>query len=121
MRAELDLHGMLTLMLPDAGPGLSTRLWTVRAHRAEMAEEWHRRLPELREMPRETFVPAGPASSAVPRRGDITVAVSALRALIDRYTAWASVAVGPADGPVAATLERGVRLAEQDIDALTGP
>ncbi|MEO6987992.1 MAG: hypothetical protein ABI239_05020, partial [Aquihabitans sp.] len=61
---ELRLHQMMSDLLgtatvapvPSVSIPSASKLWTVRAHRAEVAEAWHRRLPELREFPRPDFV-----------------------------------------------------------------
>ena len=122
-RAELDLHQRLTEVLAaGAGPERSPMLWAVRAHRAEIAEAWHRRLPELREFPRETFVADDASNGSVPgvaSASDLTWVVEALGDLLARYRDRTSVAVGPADGPVADTLVAAIRRAEQDRDAVT--
>ncbi|MCB0978138.1 MAG: hypothetical protein KDB02_11840 [Acidimicrobiales bacterium] len=119
--AELELFSLITAVMPAAGPGPSKALWGVRAHRAEAAEAWHRRLPELREMPRERFVES---AASEPGSGtfsaDVAGVADALRTLIDRYEKWESVAVGPADGPTAATLQRALRIAREDLHRLTG-
>ena len=111
---------MATVGLDDA---VRVALWSVRSHRDEMASAWHRRLPELREMPRSDFVLA-------PTDGDrwlegedapdsvIDTVTAMLAALDGRYAAHQLVAVGPADGPVAATLARARQLLAEDVDAL---
>lgn len=113
--AELRLHealtGWLTVETDDAA---AAQLWSVRSAAAERASAWHRRLPELREMPRADFVSpsskevagwfddlAAAGIGTVDRRAAAQVAVQALRA---GYEAHAEVAVGPADDPVARTL-----------------
>lgn len=130
-RAELELHARLTAALAaGVGAERSPALWTVRAHRAEVAEAWHRRLPELREMPRESFVEAGSegadVGSAASRAddaattdgangaGDLAWLVDDLDALLDRYRAHVPVAVGPADGPTADTLRQAIATTELD-------
>lgn len=113
-RAELALHELLTATLgADAGVDRSAALWEVRAHRAEVAELWHRRLPELREMPRERFV-AGEGPNGSPEPADLATIVAGLDDLLDRYRAHLPVAVGPADGPVADVLAHAIGRAEQD-------
>ncbi|MBX3314470.1 MAG: hypothetical protein KF906_09135 [Actinobacteria bacterium] len=124
-RAELDLHDRLTEVLAaGVGPELTSVLWQVRAHRAEVAEAWHRRLPELREMPRSGFVeatevdpvsvPGTPSSDPA----DVGWLVDALDRLLDRYRSHVPVAVGPADGPVADTLRSAIARAEEDRAAV---
>lgn len=124
---ELALHRRLTALLATGiGPDASPVAWTVRAHRAELAEAWHRRLPELREFPRAPFVvapadgdprlaslAADPAPTA-----DLASVDAALAALADRYRAHQAVAVGPADGPVAETLRRALARTDADRQAL---
>ena len=113
--AELRLHAALTAWLGDESePGRRLAWWTVRAHHAQVADRWHQRLPELREMPRAAFVaPSGTeverwfeALEGVPAGGPGRVAaVSApLHALALGYEAHRHVARGPADGPVADSL-----------------
>jgi hypothetical protein len=162
--AELRFHGALTRWLAaESDPVAATLLWRVRSHRAEVAEQWHRRLPELREMPRADFVragdptlaalfdhvealgaddepaptddppgdPAGPddaagaAAAAAAAERTLTLArvhaaASLLSALRAGYEARVSVAVGPADGPVAATLAQAIRAIDADLAALGG-
>ena len=142
---ELRVHQLFTEVLADDGSDASrgdgdragapladevrVALWTVRANRAEVAEAWHRRLPELREFPRETFVVEpvddgsdpgeGPAVDAANGIGQV---VRWLSLLDQRYSAHAEVAVGPADGPVAATLARARDLVAHDLGVLdVGP
>lgn len=135
-RAELVLHADLTRLLRTGSePGRVNELWTVRAHRAELAEAWYRRLPELREFPREGFVrmPAGdpaPDSAVDPSAagvgvGDAGAAPSSVEAILDalvlleqRYLDHLDRAVGPADGPVAETLTRALALTAEDQLAL---
>jgi len=125
-RAELVLHDRLTRALAaGAGAERSAILWTVRAHRAEVAEAWHRRLPELRELPRDGFV-AGDGSDGDRSEGTGGLVVAddpgwvadALDGLAERYRAHLAVAVGPADGPVADTLALAIHRAEADRAAL---
>jgi hypothetical protein len=126
-RAELELHARLTAALADGvGPDRSSALWTVRAHRAELAEAWHRRLPELREFPREGFV-AAPATGSSPDEAPATTdssaddlgwVTAALRALLDRYAERVPVAVGSADGPTADTLQQAIRRTQDDLAAV---
>ena len=129
--AELGFHQVLTDWLAiEASPSLVSALWAVRAHRAELAEAWHRRLPELREFPRSEFIKpseAGdrgfadlnaltdPADGAA-RSAALTVA---LAAMADHYRGHAQVAVGPADGPVADTLNLALARTESDLALLT--
>lgn len=124
-RLELDLHVRLTRVMRHAGPARSPLLWEVRAHRAEVSEAWHRRLPELREMPRDRFMGAdtafgraGGGDSDVDPADDLTWLVDALEALVARYRSHLAVAVGPADGPTADTLGTAIGRAEGDIAAL---
>lgn len=121
-RAELDLHARLTEALAaGVGPATSPVLWAVRAHRAELAEAWHRRLPELREMPREGFVAAvdgADGSDAQHGSDDLGWVTAALRSLLARYEERVAVAVGPADGPTADTLRAAIRRTEDDLAAL---
>lgn len=50
--AELRFHQVLTTWLAvETDLELSQAFWAIRSHRAEVAEWWHRRLPELREHP----------------------------------------------------------------------
>lgn len=129
--AELRFHQVLTAWLAvETDPELSPTFWAIRSHRAEVAEWWHRRLPELREHPRATFV--------APTRPDVEVRFDELEALVepdasmDRAAAAAgvlvalgkgyeerrAVAVGPADRPVAATLVQAVAITAADHLAL---
>lgn len=118
---ELVLHEQLTAALAaGAGPAGSELLWTVRAHRAELAEAWHRRLPELRELPRDGLV-AAPDSGVDPRLApsdtdgsDLGWVVDALDALEERYLDHLERAVGPADAPVADTLVRALAVTAED-------
>lgn len=128
---ELRFHQLLTTWLADEADGeRSVVLWRIRAHRAELAETWHRRLPELREMPRPDFVePASPAAAdrlaaleaAAPSAGPLerlSAAASVLAALGRGYAARAAVAVGPADAPVAESLGRAIEVTGSDAAAL---
>ena len=124
-RAELDVFERLTEVLAAGpGPDRTAALWSVRAHRAEVAEAWHRRLPELREMPRSGFVESTDVDpTSVPRTptgdpADVSWLVDALDRLLDRYRAHVPVAVGPADGPVADTLRLAIARTEEDRDAV---
>ncbi len=128
---ELRLHQVLTAWCRDEpDPDAVLRWWSLRSPRAEVAEAWHRRLPELRELPREDFVaPSRPevvdvldrleALGAGPVRDHALAAV--LEALAGGYAAHVGVAVGPADGPTAATLARAVEVARADVLRLAGP
>lgn len=119
---ELLLHGRLTAALAaGVGPERVGALWAIRAHRAELAEAWHRRLPELRELPRETLVRVeGPVEPrlAAPAGGDPADdpawVADALDALAERYLRHAEVAVGPADAPVADALARALAVTAED-------
>lgn len=115
--AELRVHAVITGWLAlEPEPAVQIALWSVRADRAEQAQIWHDRLPELAEMPRSGFV--GPWSPAVVERLDRLASLdqsgetelrvvgldAALADLEGDYSQHQSVAVGPADGPVAAAL-----------------
>ncbi len=125
---ELRVHELITEVLSDERLDDEVRvvLWGVRSNRAEVAEAWHRRLPELRELPRETFVvePADPLDDhlgSVAGIGDgyeVASVVEWLARLEGRYRAHADVAVGPADGPVAATLRWARGLLAHDLAEL---
>jgi hypothetical protein len=129
--AELRFHQVLTAWLAvETDLELSQAFWAIRSHRGEVAEWWHRRLPELREHPRDTFV--------APSRPDVAARFDELEALVepdasmDRAVAAAgvlialgrgyeerrAVAVGPADRPVAATLVQAVAITVPDYLAL---
>lgn len=122
---ELVVHERLTELL-TAGrlPTWSTSIWTVRSHRAEIAEAWHRRLPELREFPREGFVtaPDGPITDHLGGEAEAFITragvLAALDALEIRYLEHLERAVGPADGPVADTLVRALATIGDDRLAL---
>lgn len=141
-RLELELHAGLTHVLRIGSEAERVNeLWTVRAHRAELAEAWYRRLPELREFPRETFLrepiddsspaddrsgsaepgagvadrPDGPDDHDAPGLGEI---LDTLAALEVRYLEHLDRAAGPADGPVAETLTRALTLTAEDQLAL---
>ena len=130
---ELRLHEVLTDWLAtEVDPERRSALWAVRAHRAGMAQAWHRRLPELREMPRADFVrPAGPAVEAwFASLVDLDAAdaharpaalAATLHALADGYEAHLAVAVGPADAPVADTLALAVARSVADGAAVPVP
>ena len=128
--AELRFHQVLTDWLAiETSASLATVFWAVRAHRAELAEAWHRRLPELREFPRPGFVKASPSgergfadlealtdpAGGAARSAALAVA---LAAVADHYRAHAEVAVGSADGPVADTLVSALARTESDIALL---
>lgn len=122
---ELLAHGRITdlLAVPDLADDLRVELWRVRAHRAATSEEWHRRLPELRELPREDFV-GPPEELGDPDAGaygppSIAAVAGVLGLLDDRYAAHEAVAVGPADGPVRATLSAARARLARDRQALT--
>lgn len=132
--AELAVHEVLTAWLAVEGdPEWVPRWWSLRARRAEVAEAWHRRLPELREMPREGFV-ALPSPDLAPVLDEVTAIVdpgaavarsaalgAVLDALVAAYDAHRGVAVGPADAPVARTLAEARAAAAADRDQLTEP
>ena len=130
--AELAVHEVLTAVMAHAEiePDVRVSLWRVRAHRAESADEWHARLPELREMPRSNFVtaPSGwemaaPTEGTALTAGEDSVAevVRLLRWLEDRYVAHEAVAVGPADGPTGTSLRWVRDLLAQDLAMLAVP
>lgn len=128
--SELRLHQVLTDWLTaEPDPELSTTLWRVRSHRAAIAEAWHRRLPELRELPRAGFVEPGatdeegvavldelsPSATTTERAAALA---GALATLVARYDAHVAVAVGPADGPTVATLGDAIRATTADVASL---
>lgn len=138
--AELRLHEVLTGWLAsETEPATALGLWSVRSERAGLAEAWHRRLPELRELPRAGFVTAsrpevgsvfddladladlvGPGASVA--RAQALAAV--LDGLLAGYRARVGVAVGPADGPVAVTLRSAIDATAAELAtlaALVGP
>jgi hypothetical protein len=131
--AELRLHEVLTDWLAtEVDPERRTALWAVRSHRAGVAQAWHRRLPELRELPRADFVRPGDAqveawftNLAAIEAGDAHARPAALaatlHALADGYEAHRAVAVGPADAPVADTLALAVARSVADGAALPVP
>ena len=113
--AELRLHAALTVWLGDeSDPERRLAWWTLRAHHAQVADRWHQRLPELREMPRADFV--GPSGSEVERwfedlegvpavgPGRVAALSATLHALALGYEAHRHVTRGTADGPVADSL-----------------
>jgi hypothetical protein len=119
---ELRLHAALTEWLRvEADPDAVAVFWTERADAAERAEAWHRRLPELSEHPRASFVEASsdaaaevlnalvaitdPAATAE-RRGALAAVLRGLRL---GYHARLEVMVGPADFPAATTLNAALR------------
>ncbi|QXC60089.1 hypothetical protein KSP35_17235 [Aquihabitans sp. G128] len=126
--AELRFHETLTRWLAlDADPAFVTALWAVRAHRAELAEAWHRRLPELRELPREGFVrpsdsgEQGFAALDALTAPEATAAraralTGAFEQLASHYEAHVEVAVGPADAPTADTLHQAITRTRADAD-----
>jgi len=118
--SELALHGAITeVLVRESRAELRVALWEVRAHRAGQAERWHRLLPELREMPRESFV--APPIDEVERESAIVDSggiASAISDLLDGYENHRGVANGPADGPVAAELGRAITLLRSDLALL---
>lgn len=120
--AEVRLGEVVTAWLGvEDDPARVVALWSARSDAAERAGDWHRRLPELREFPRSAFVaPSSPevaalfddlealASSPEPdeRTGALAATVRGLRLGYHRHQ---SVAVGPADAPIATTLRRALR------------
>ncbi|MCB0971562.1 MAG: hypothetical protein KDA97_08610 [Acidimicrobiales bacterium] len=133
--AELRLVEVLGGWLAtEADPERAAHLWRVRADAASRAERWHRHLPELREMPRAAQVaPGAPAvaelfdrldalggdPARVAERSGALVAV--LRGLRLGYHDHRSVAVGPADGPVAGALSDALRSTFDVIDGEPDP
>jgi hypothetical protein len=122
---ELAVHERLTEVLASEHLDAEVRVaaWRIRSHRAEVAEAWHRRLPELREMPRSAFVQPPPEEEVAgfdAGAGGLTVdqVVGMLAALDDRYATHERVAVGLADGPVRATLSWARVLLAEDRAAL---
>lgn len=122
---ELAVHRALTAELadPDLADEERVARWRVRAHRAEAAAAWHARLPELREFPRERFVapPADPGPDPDDRWWGASAGIDladVLDRLDRRYHDHEGVAVGPADGPVRATLSRARELLAADRRAL---
>jgi len=126
--AELRFHEVLTTWLavePDVE--LSQTLWLIRAHRAELAEAWHRRLPELREFPRPGFVvPSGDVVSTLfdEAEGLVDETAAAHRAALAAailegfsagYRNHLGIAVGPADGPTAESLARAIEVTDADL------
>jgi len=120
--AELRLHAVLTEWLAvEADAERVAALWHERADAAERAESWHRRLPELRERPRaELMVPSSPAVAqlfdglaalSTPEASEARHAALAavLRGLRLGYHRHLEVAVGPADGPTAISLQAALR------------
>ena len=118
--AELRFHELLTTWMADeTDDATSAELWSIRAACAERATDWHRRLPELREMPRPDFmVPSSPevaaffdslatatASGELNRLLAAEVVAGALRVGYEQH--WHR-AVGTADGPVARTIAASV-------------
>ncbi|CAN5827805.1 hypothetical protein BH23ACT2_BH23ACT2_22220 [soil metagenome] len=129
--AELRLHQALTGWLAiEADDEQRVSWWRLRSHRAELAEAWHRRLPELRELPRPGLVLAGSPEvearydrlaqllDATGTRDRIAALGAALGDLAQRYRDHRAVAVGPADAPVAATLASAIERTEHDAAAL---
>lgn len=119
---ELRLHAVLShWMAIEPDPEAVTVYWSERADAAERAEAWHRRLPELREHPRPSFVQAPSEEVArlfngltgldqpghtEQRRGALSAVLRGLRL---GYHAHQDLAVGPADGPTATTLSAALR------------
>lgn len=120
--AELRLHAVLTDWLAVEPEGEHTEvLWHERADAADRAEAWYRRLPELREHPKESFiVPSSEAvarlfvglgalsapDASLARRGALSAVLRGLRV---GYHHRQEIAVGPADGPTALTIAAALR------------
>ncbi|MCU1371057.1 MAG: hypothetical protein JWO77_2251 [Ilumatobacteraceae bacterium] len=119
---ELRLHAALTEWLRvEADPEAVAVFWTERSDAAERAEAWHRRLPELREHPKASFVEAsseevagvlndlvaitGPTATAA-RRGALAAVLRGLRL---GYHTRLEIMVGPADFPAATSLNEALR------------
>lgn len=120
---ELTVHQRLTDWLADeSDPQLAAALWTVRSRRAELAERWHRRLPELRELARAGFVePDAEAETLLaPLAGEVSGdarrkrLAEVLDALLERYRSQVHVVVGPADAPTARTLAEAIEATGAD-------
>lgn len=129
---ELRLHEELTSWLTDEGDAAwQGTLWSVRSRRGELAERWHRRLPELREMPRAGFVePDDAAEACVERLSEPPPATSdqrrarlreVLSEVTARYREHLELAVGPADGSTARTLAEAIAATDLDVAALAPP
>ena len=127
---ELALHQVITGWLVDEpDPKTSTTFWALRAHRAQLAEEWHRRRPELREMPRDGFVVAprrwgerlSPGSAFAASADRANALREVLQDIRDGYLEHQGLAVGPADAPVAETLRRALVVTDSDLARLAPP
>jgi hypothetical protein len=140
--AELRWHEVLTgwMAAPGGGGvdgaeriGATNRadapvlLWSLRADAGERAAMWHRRLPELSELPRHGFLacPSDEVASgfrelaATPTdAARLPATVAVLGAFLSGYTARQATAVGPADGPVARSLVDAVGSIERSRLAL---
>lgn len=130
---ELRLHQVLTAWLAvEADHAQRVAWWSLRSTRAELAEAWHHRLPELRELPRPALVVSpGPEVSAhldhlaglddPDATEDRVRALAGVLAALGRgYRRHAEVAVGPADAPVAASLVLARARTDADLRAM-GP
>lgn len=123
---ELNAYELLTATLLDSEIGATGRVavWTVRAHRGEMAEAWNRRLPELAEHARSSFVAAPPdvdLSQGSPHQEPpmhFEEVIDLLEGLDQRYASHQGVAVGTADGPVSETLDVARRRLTGDVAQL---
>ncbi len=120
--AELRLHAVITgWMAIEEDAAQSENLWIERADCADRAEAWFRRLPELREYPRHTFIEAssegvarlfnGLTALVDPHGTDARAGALAavLRGLRLGYRAQQELAVGPADAPTATALTAALR------------
>ncbi len=134
--AELRLHEVLTGWLAvEADPATAATWWALRAHRAELAAAWHRRLPELRELPRAGFVEPATPGTGGPTAGEGLAALEGLQdpdataarrsaladvlaSLADHYLGHLAVAAGPADGPTVDTLALALARTEADVATL---
>ncbi len=129
--AELRWHEVLTgwMAAPgaDGDDGASILLWSLRADAGERAAMWHRRLPELSELPRHGFLACSSGEVAegfdqlaatAADGGRLSATLAVLGAFLSGYTARQATAVGPADGPVARSLVEAVAGIERSRHAL---
>ena len=135
--AELRWHEVLTGWMAEPGvdgvdDGASLLLWSLRADAGERAAMWHRRLPELSELPRHGFLtcPSEEVAEGFDQLaaiaadgGRLPATVAVLGAFLSGYTARQATAVGPADGPVARSLVEavaGIERSRHALPAVTG-